>query len=936
MIRPSTRERLLPNGRDFFQMHPAYNLRYMHATARPEKLPQTIANALERGLMVVTANQRAARTFRYAFHERNRLAGFTNWVSPAILPWESWITGLWRTLLLKGEVSDVLLNHSQEHALWVSIIAADSELPPSLRSRDTLADMASEAWRRLARHNGLKRLRDAWITSDTKSFQRWAEEFERRCRMQKFLPRAALEGRLRHFVTEGRLPVAPIALVGFDEIAPSQQAFLDAITTAGVSVEQIENGIFANHRLLTSAENEIQELIAAARWARKMLEEDPARRIAVIVPSLEAKRSQIDRIFRETISPEMEDIQAAAHQAPYEFSLGVPLSDTPMVRVALDLVRWCKSPLPVAKVSALLVSPLFAMEESERNRRAAFDAFELRKARMLRPEISLPSLLDALRRSRRKPHLDRLIDVLSAMARASVNIPDEQRPHAIWSESIRNWLQIARWGRGSSEDSIDFQVRRKWESTLDELATLDFDGTLVPFAKAVEKLERLTQQTMFAPESHQAPVQVMGPLEAAGSTFDAIWFVGAGDFGWPAKSAASPLLPWSLQRDLGMPGADDALEEERGRKLTARIAASAAEVIFSYPVDIPEGIQRPSPSLRQLHLEATSLASVAPAPPDTAPLALEEFSDTLPIPLLPDRVVRGGAEILKLQAACAFRAFAERRLGSTQLREIELGLDAGERGSVLHRILEDFWKRIGSQAVLKGMSAQERSAALAASIEYGLQKTAAAATTEWERAYVDLQRARFLALLNTWIDLELRRDPFIVKSSEEDARDAIIGPLRLDLRVDRVDLTDQGEIIIDYKSGGAKASHWESDRPDEPQLPLYAVISKAAHPETPLADLAFAQIRAGRDIAFESFTGKITPHKSSKKNNAAALEEQLDQWRATLEELAGAFHRGASEVDPKRYPETCAHCGQRILCRLNPAAFGEDLDEEATIDLGNG
>lgn len=906
----------------------------MPTADRTEALPSPIANALERGWMVVTANQRAARTLREAFDRQNRAAGRITWTSASILSWESWVTGLWTNLLLRGEVSDVLLNRAQEHAVWVSIVTADATLPASLRSFDSLADMAADAWRLLIRYNGLKQLRDGWSTGDTKSFQRWAEEFERRCRNQRLLSRAALEDRLRRAVD--RLGNSPIALVGFDEIVPAQKALLDALKSKNISVETIEISLSPERRLLTSAQNEAQELIAAASWAKKLLEEDSSKRIAVIVPSLEGRRTQIGRIFRETIAPQLGDIQASNQSAPYEFSLGIPLSDTPMVRVALDLVRWCKSPLPAAKVSALLVSPLFAMEESERNRRASFDALELRKAKLLRPEIALSWLLDTLRRSRRRPQPDRLIEVLAAMVRASVNIPDDQRSHGAWAESIRNWLQLAQWGRCNGEDSVEFQIRRKWDSTLDELATLDFDGRSTTFEQAIEKVDQLVQQTMFAPESHQAPVQVMGPLEAAGSTFDAIWFMGAGDFAWPMKTAASPLLPWQLQRDLGMPGVDSALDDQRAAKLTERIAESAAEVVFSYPVDIPEGVQRSSPSLRRLHLEKTELVSVASLLPDPTPLALEEFSDVLPLPPVPDRVVRGGAEILKLQAACAFRAFAERRLGSAQLREIELGLDAGERGSVLHRILEHFWKHVGSQAVLKAMSLQERSKALATSIEHGLERANAAARTDWEAAYIDLQRARFVTLLNAWLDLELSRAPFAVKSSEEETREAIIGPLRLSLRVDRVDVTEEGEVIIDYKTGGAKAAHWDSERPDEPQLPLYAVVSKTARPETPLADIAFAQIRAGKEMAFESFTGKITRRKQTRKKDTDALEEQLDQWRAVLEDLAQKFYRGDSEVDPKRYPETCAHCAQRILCRLNPAAFDEDLDEESAIDFGNG
>ena len=308
-----------------------------------------------------------------------------------------------------------------------------------------------------------------------------------------------------------------------------------------------------------------------------------------------------------------------------------------------------------------------------------------------------------------------------------------------------------------------------------------------------------------------------------------------------------------------------------------------------------------------------------------------------PLLLYPeDAAALGGAEILKLQAACGFRAFAERRLGAAELREIELGMDAAERGSIVHRVLEYFWKNTGSQAALKAMTQTERATMLAQSIEHGLRRAAAASVSEWEQAYIDLQRDRLWALLNPWLDLELRREPFTVKFSEEESQDVSIGPLRLNVRVDRIDVTDAGEIIVDYKTGGAKAAQWQGERPDEPQLPLYAVLANAAEPETPLTDVAFAQIRAGREMAFESFLTKITSEKQAGKRPGLSFEEQLVKWRKVLEDLARQFYRGEARVDPKNYPITCTHCAQRILCRLNPAAFDEDLDEEAAFDPANG
>jgi ATP-dependent helicase/nuclease subunit B len=106
-------------------------------------LPLKIAQALDRGATVVTGNQRAARTLRVAFDRRNHALGLNSWQPPAVVAWDTWIARLWRGLLLDGQTSKLLLNRSQEHAVWRRILTADAELH-SLQTPDALAEMASD------------------------------------------------------------------------------------------------------------------------------------------------------------------------------------------------------------------------------------------------------------------------------------------------------------------------------------------------------------------------------------------------------------------------------------------------------------------------------------------------------------------------------------------------------------------------------------------------------------------------------------------------------------------------------------------------------------------------------------------------------------------------------------------------------------------------
>jgi hypothetical protein len=169
-----------------------------------ESLPVEIAKALERGATVVTGNQRAARALRRGWDQRNRKLGLASWSPAKVLAWDSWMAALWRGLVIEGHATQLLLNQTQEHAVWRSILEADKELA-SLRSVDSLAEMAAEAWRLVANYEGRARLHGTMGSSDTRAFQRWARTFERVCKIEGYLPQAQLEETLREALEQGAL-----------------------------------------------------------------------------------------------------------------------------------------------------------------------------------------------------------------------------------------------------------------------------------------------------------------------------------------------------------------------------------------------------------------------------------------------------------------------------------------------------------------------------------------------------------------------------------------------------------------------------------------------------------------------------------------------------------------------------------------------------------
>jgi ATP-dependent helicase/nuclease subunit B len=928
-----------------------------------QSIPPQIAQALTSGATLLTPNERSARTLRRAYASTQSTP---TWTPPPILSLETWLHTLWTQLVVTGHETRLLLNPLQQQALWRQIIESDGEVS-GLRSPDALAQLALDAFHQLHRYNGRSRLHDFAASTDARAFDRWAQAFDRLCLRERYLTPAQLplalslapqldlssrseaEGPAVAFsqaTAESHQP--ELLLIDFDHIHPALTSFLPPHTRLTTEVP-------TQSAVLYQATDAANELHQAAHWAAAHLAENRSADLVLIVPNLADRRHQIDRVFHPILSEQ-------GGQQNYEFSLGLPLAHAEPISTALTLLRWPLEPLPVETISALLLSPSLPTPSSA----IAFDVQVLRQQTLLRPELSLEAFLQLLTRGPFADAMAPLASSLRALLRTAATenllppapgIEGPRQSHAGWADTFRTLLEAVAWSTSTTQSSLAFQLRRAWDSALDSLCTLDFDATLVPATAALQSLTRITRDTIFAPESRSAPLQIMGPLELAGLPADALWFLSADDQTWPPTPPSNPLLPWQLRRELGLPGADPTLADSNAAALTHRLAHAAPEIVFSYPARDENGPRRPSPFLRDLHLTPfedsqhpihRSLATISST--TTSPAPLETIEDTEPLPTLaPGTLVLGGARVLELQSACSFRAFAEFRLHSTQPDSRSLGLDARDRGIQVHRIMQAFWDHLQTQQALKLLPADERQSLLNHCIEQALQRLTkspgapsqtvpsfevgshnpnpAPTQTPWESAYLEVQRKRLRALLNPWLDFETTRSPFTVLQQEL-AESATIGPLTLKLRADRIDQTPTGTFLLDYKTGPATPSDWLTDRPAAPQLPLYAVHAAVTHPDQPIAGLAFALLRAGDDLDLCGLTDDPTLIHKPGKMPWPALEDQISDWYRVLTNLAEAFAQNDPILNPRDSLKTCKHCTQRILCRLDPTTQPEE--EEAS------
>jgi probable DNA repair protein len=835
-------------------------------------------------ITVVTPNTRLSQALVADFDVFQIERQKTVWEAADILPLGAFVERLYEDALY-SDLPDVplLLTSAQEEWLWAeSIRAAPREI---LSIADTAAQ-CRDAWR----------LAHAWRlpttmpgNEDTQAFQEWAAAYQRRTAGE--VDAAQLPDLIRGYLEALKKPKLLVAYA-FDLLPPQSRELFDALAARGVEVVECKPTAVDAAVTRASFSSAKEELEKAAAWARARLDDSQnlQKKIGIVVPDLQLRRKEVVRIFSRTLRPAYNLPGAPEEPMPFNVSIGIPLIQFPIVRLALSVIAFSRSDLPFAEASALIRSPFLGGAETELGPRARLDA---RLHDALSATVSLPKLIANVERA---PLLRALLEALYNAAKDDLLKP--QTP-SDWARHFSALLDAAGFPGERGLSSAEFQTRAKLNEMLGELSKLERIAPRMSFQSAFSSLRRLCADTLFQPESPDAPIQVLGILESAGLAFDHLWVSGLTDEAWPLQARPNPFLPPALQRKAGIPEASAEGSLELDRRITEGWKSAAPEVVLSHFAKDADRELAPSPLIADLPKGALAIPSF----PRFRDLIFEsrqlQTTEDRVAPPVTATKVRGGTRVLADQAACPFRAFARHRLGARPLEAPSEGLNAADRGSLLHALMKHLWLLLkDSSSLSKEISKEIHEAATAAVNELGL-----------EGRFAELERERLKHLAIEWLEVERKRPPFEVAASERPQVLSVAG-LQFDGRIDRMDrLESGGYALIDYKTSRAPSpKHWEPPRPEDPQLPLYAVSAKED-----ITAVAFAKVRRGemRLMGFSRDDGALPGVKPAK-----AWAPLLKSWNAEAESLARSFKSGEARVDPKNDLATCRYCDLQTVCRV--------------------
>jgi len=837
--------------------------------------------------------------------ERRHLAlGHEVWPTPRIRDFSGWLRERYAERQLLDASLPRCLSDVEERELWRSVIL-ESDGGAELLEPNGAAQSARRARRAVIDYGiPLQKLAD-YATEESLAFLDWNRRFEARCReLHCIAPDQLL----------GSAPTPP-GLVWIESPIwrPMVRRWLESNAVAMLLPPQAAAA--APPRAVTAA-SPAAELAAMAEWAAGHLRASPDFRAWICIPDLSLRRAEVADAFDAVLAPQRFLLTAADVPAPYAVAGGTPLADYPPVRSALAALTATTGALSFEAFSDLLRMPQLHFAAADAGAAAQLDV-ELR-----RRGPSEAGLADWLL----------LAEKLGAPAvsavthlRAFLTTLNSARNAHFLSQWVTLWIaafEAGPWILRQRWSSTEFQAAERFRELLASLATGDaLFGKQGP-AAAIRILSRAAVDTAFQPQTGIPAIWVSAQIMDPWLTYDGLWVAGCSEDRWPPPLDPIALLPVKLQRDYGVIPAGIESQLRLAEDLQGRWQLRAGNCVFSCahssdgrpttPSPLLPVSSEPASSSPQPHWQAQALH----APP------LEVLRDDAAPAFAADVERTRGVSTLRAQSRCAFRGYAEGRLLTDRLEKPVPGFNMRERGELVHHALEYIWGQLGGSDGLAAMAPEPLDALVANGVSRAIAKQCEQRDpgARWRRR----EHPRMAALLNKWLVIERLREPFTVEQLEQGAQVAHHGGLDFRVRIDRVDrLLDGGRVLIDYKTG-IVSPDWRGDRPDNPQLPVYALL----RPES-LVAVAYGMVNAGECgfVAEHSRPAVFKPsrRKPSSMEGMPDFPSLIALWSQRMEVIAAEFAAGHAEVAPT--VRACSSCNLQPLCRI-PSA----LDDQESAD----
>ena len=869
--------------------------------------------------LTLTVNARLARWLLLEHDEQKRKAGENAWQTPPILPLSSWLRDVW----LASWPEKYLLSELQCEKIWEEIINQDSARLDLLHLQG-VASQTSKAFSLLHEYRLPRDKKLYEQTDESKAFLRWIRKFE--SRLSSALAPCMLMDAVRNSMQEGEILIPhSLRIRGFEEQSPQLKYFLNFLREKGTRVDflsPVPSPEILAQRMeklndknvnVEEYENRQGEAEACACWVRSIFQ--PGKRIGIVVPELEKYRTLLKRELAAELVPET-IFSLDEEDLPFNISLAPPLSQEPMIKLALNLLSVKTSNVPVSTFLSIIQSPFFGfafpptreISDLERN---------LRKKRVL------SSPLDRFHSSCGSvPQVDQLVESLKSWTLNNSKLMPEK-----WAKELSDFLKTTGWPRkvapGTDKQSVlskRHQGFEAWKDCLNQLCSLNQILGPINRLEVLNHLTHITRSKPFQSKTPEHSIQVIGLLESSGMQFDYLWVMGCHHEALPAHPEPNPFIPYEIRNKYSIPRSNPQRELKFIEQSLTRLFMAAPDVHFSYPLHEGDMDLEMSPLLKRFPQDKkTPYLSNRIKDQARAMNQLEKFTEPAFLQVTDSEKnqygtqgISSGYALLKDQVDCPFRAFARHRLNSQRTPVAEIDFDNLDRGNLIHKALELFWDKTRNRKNLSNLSHGILEKRIEECVQEALKLCSQRTTGQTQFNKLEIERN--VRLIHDWLlNIERERPDFQVLHNEEDVSINLCG-IKLSLRIDRIDeIPGKGLLLIDYKTGReAKPAEWFAEKIRAPQLPLYATAQ-------PPVGLAYGHLTLGKP-EFKGTAdlplGKLKNYDFAKDTGCSTWKELLSYWKNNLNRVADEFLQGNNQVLPVNKGEPCLHCEFNSLCRI--------------------